>query len=64
MHVTANHEIPRVMIREFLVPQSKDNDVDGLCSQKEGAICYTAAETINLRKETFGERITSSRGPV
>lgn len=63
-NVTVNGERYRAMINGFFVPELKDVDVDDLWFQQDGVTCHTANETINLLKETFGERIISRRGPV
>lgn len=63
-NVTVNGERYRAMINDFFVPELKDVDVDDLWFQQDGATCHTANDTINLLKETFGERIISRRGPV
>lgn len=63
-NVTVNGERYRAMINDFFVPELEDVDVDDLWFQQDGATCHTANDTINLLKETFGERIISRRGPV
>ena len=39
-------------------------NVGQLWFQQDGSTCHTARATINLLKETFGERIISRFGPV
>ena len=63
-NVTVNGERYRAMINDFFVPELDDVDVDDLWFQQDGATCHTANATIDLLKETFGERIISRRGPV
>ncbi|GFU98793.1 putative transposable element [Trichonephila clavipes] len=41
------------------------NDIDGeLWFQQDGATCHTARATIDLLKDTFGDRLISRLGPV
>lgn len=62
--VTVNGERYRTMIREYLVTQLDDIDVEDVYFQQDGATSHTARETINLLAETFGERIISRNGPI
>ena len=63
-NVTVNGACYRGTINDFFVPEFEDVDVDDLWFQQDGATCHTPNETINLFKETFGERIISRRGLV
>ena len=52
------------MINDFFVPELNRLDPGELWFQQDGATCHTARATIDLLKETFGERIISRFGPV
>lgn len=54
----------RAMISDYLVNQLNNYDVQELWFQQDGATCHTARATIELLKETFGNRIVSRFGPV
>ncbi|GFX54215.1 hypothetical protein TNCV_2338491 [Trichonephila clavipes] len=41
-----------------------DHDVQELWFQQDGATCHTARATIDLLKDTFGDRLISRFGPV
>ncbi|GFT98383.1 transposable element Tc3 transposase [Trichonephila clavipes] len=53
-HVTTN----------FFIPELKNHDVQELWFQQDGATCHTARVTIDLLKDTFGDRLISHFGPV
>ncbi|GFW84248.1 uncharacterized protein TNCV_4879111 [Trichonephila clavipes] len=52
------------MITDFFIPELNNHDVQELWFQQDGATCHTARATIDLLKDTFGERLISSLGPV
>ncbi|GFW92869.1 uncharacterized protein TNCV_3495021 [Trichonephila clavipes] len=52
------------MITNFFIPESNNHDVQELRFQKDGATCHTARATIDLVKDTFGDRLISCFGPV
>ncbi|GFU76292.1 uncharacterized protein TNCV_527721 [Trichonephila clavipes] len=52
------------MITNFFIPEFNNHDVQKLWFQQDGATCHTARATIDLLKDTFGDRIISRFGPV
>ncbi|GFW63190.1 transposable element Tc3 transposase [Trichonephila clavipes] len=54
----------RAMITTFFIPELNNHDVQELWFQQDGATCQTARATIELLKETFGDRLISRFGPV
>ncbi|GFV87973.1 hypothetical protein TNCV_782531 [Trichonephila clavipes] len=52
------------MITNFFIPELNNHDVQELWFQQDGAICHTARATIDLLKDTFGDRLISRFGPV
>ncbi|GFU98015.1 uncharacterized protein TNCV_232921 [Trichonephila clavipes] len=52
------------MITNFFIPELNNHDVQELWFQQDGATCHTARATIDLLKDTFGDRIISRFGPV
>ncbi|GFY32167.1 transposable element Tc3 transposase [Trichonephila clavipes] len=52
------------MITYFLIPKLNNHDVQDLWFQQDGATCHTARATIDLLKDTFGDRPISRFGPV
>ncbi|GFS71871.1 protein O-mannosyl-transferase TMTC3 [Trichonephila clavipes] len=52
------------MITNFFIPELNNHDVQELWFQQDGAICDTACATIDLLKDTFGDRLISRFGPV
>ncbi|GFT16343.1 histone-lysine N-methyltransferase SETMAR [Trichonephila clavipes] len=52
------------MITNFFIPEWNNHDVQELWFQQDGATCHTARATIDLLKDTFGDRLISSFGPV
>ncbi|GFT56341.1 DUF4817 domain-containing protein [Trichonephila clavipes] len=52
------------MITNFFIPELNNHDVQKLCFQQDGATCHTARATIDLFKDTFGDRLISRFGPV
>ncbi|GFW82280.1 uncharacterized protein TNCV_3817611 [Trichonephila clavipes] len=62
--VTVNGDRYRAMITNFFIPELNDHDVQELWFQYDGATCHTAHATIDLLKDTFGDRLISRFGPV
>ncbi|GFW87374.1 hypothetical protein TNCV_1267471 [Trichonephila clavipes] len=52
------------MITNFFIPELNNHDVQELWFQQDGATCHTARATIDLLKDTFGNRLISPFGPV
>ncbi|GFW87999.1 hypothetical protein TNCV_216711 [Trichonephila clavipes] len=52
------------MITNFFIPELTNHDVQELWFQQDGATCHTARATIDLLKDTFGDRLISRFGPV
>ncbi|GFV50588.1 uncharacterized protein TNCV_3122851 [Trichonephila clavipes] len=52
------------MITNFFIPELNNHDVQELWFQQDGATCHTARATIDLLKDTFGDSLISSFGPV
>ncbi|GFY00608.1 gamma-tubulin complex component 2 [Trichonephila clavipes] len=52
------------MITNFFIPELNNHDVQELWFQQDGATCHTARATINLLKDTFGDRLISRFGLV
>ncbi|GFV88895.1 uncharacterized protein TNCV_1226921 [Trichonephila clavipes] len=52
------------MITNFFIPELNNHDVQELWFQQDGATCQTARATIDLLKDTFGDRLISRFGPV
>ncbi|GFV54071.1 uncharacterized protein TNCV_1071941 [Trichonephila clavipes] len=52
------------MITNFSIPELNNHDVQELWFQQDGATCHTDRATIDLLKDTFGDRIISRFGPV
>ncbi|GFW95058.1 peptidoglycan-recognition protein 2 [Trichonephila clavipes] len=63
-NVTVNGDRYRAMITNFSIPELNNHDVQELWFQQDGATCYTARATIDLLKDTFGDRLISRFGPV
>ncbi|GFT66742.1 uncharacterized protein TNCV_1395051 [Trichonephila clavipes] len=63
-NVTVNGDRYRAMITNFFIPELNNHDVQELWFQQDGAACHTARATIDLLKDTFGDRIISRFGPV
>ncbi|GFV28643.1 integrase catalytic domain-containing protein [Trichonephila clavipes] len=63
-NVTVNGDRYRVMITNFFIHELNNHDVQELWFQQDGATCHTARATIDLLKETFGDRLISRFGPV
>ncbi|GFW88088.1 uncharacterized protein TNCV_217601 [Trichonephila clavipes] len=52
------------MITNFFIPELDNYDVQELWFQQDGATGDTARATIDLLKDTFGDRLISRFGPV
>ncbi|GFV49349.1 helicase domino [Trichonephila clavipes] len=52
------------MITNFFIPELNNHDVQELWFQQDGAPCHTARATIDLLKDTLGDRLISRFGPV
>ncbi|GFW23844.1 transposase [Trichonephila clavipes] len=63
-NVTVNGDRYRAMITNFFIPELNNHDVQELWFQQDGATCHTALATIDLLKDTFGDRLISRFGPV
>ncbi|GFU44753.1 DUF4817 domain-containing protein [Trichonephila clavipes] len=63
-NVTVNGDWYRAMITNFFIPELNNHDVQELWFQQDGAIGHTARATIDLLKDTFGNRLISRFGPV
>ncbi|GFT54363.1 heat shock 70kDa protein 8 [Trichonephila clavipes] len=63
-YVTVNGDRYRAMITNFFIPELNNHDVQELWLQQDGATCHTARATIDLLKDTFGDRLFSRFGPV
>ncbi|GFX97829.1 uncharacterized protein TNCV_4904801 [Trichonephila clavipes] len=63
-NVTVNGDRYRAIITNFFIPELNNHDVQELWFQQDGTTCHTAHATIDLLKDTFGERPISRFGPV
>ncbi|GFT78225.1 putative DD41D transposase [Trichonephila clavipes] len=63
-NVTVNGDRYRNMITNFFIPELNNHNVQELWFQQDGAIYHTARATIDLLKDTFGDRLISRFGPV
>ncbi|GFV92041.1 uncharacterized protein TNCV_1894771 [Trichonephila clavipes] len=52
------------MITNFFIPELNNHDVQELWFQQDGTTCHTARATIDLLKDTFGDRLISRLVPV
>ncbi|GFU70187.1 transposable element Tc3 transposase [Trichonephila clavipes] len=52
------------MITNFFIPKLNNHDVQELWFQQDGTTCHTARATIDLLKDTFGDRLISRFRPV
>ncbi|GFT18994.1 hypothetical protein TNCV_3212281 [Trichonephila clavipes] len=59
-----NDDRYRAMSTNFFIPELNNHDVQELWFQQDGATCHTARATIDLLKDTFGDRLISRFGPV
>ncbi|GFV50259.1 uncharacterized protein TNCV_621711 [Trichonephila clavipes] len=51
------------MITNFFIPELNNHDAQELWFQQDGATCHTARATIDLLKDTFGDRLISRFRP-
>ncbi|GFV81172.1 putative transposable element [Trichonephila clavipes] len=63
-NVTVNGDWYRAMITNVFIPELNNHGVQELWFQQDGATCHTARATIDLLKNTFGDRLISRFGPV
>ncbi|GFU24577.1 uncharacterized protein TNCV_2265211 [Trichonephila clavipes] len=63
-NVTVDGDRYRAMITNFFIPELNNHDVQELWFQQDDAICHTARATIDLLKDTLGDRLISRFGPV
>ncbi|GFW23928.1 putative LOC100569746 [Trichonephila clavipes] len=63
-NVTVNGDRYRALITNFFIPELNNHDVQELSFQQDGATCHTARATIDLLKDTLGDRLISRFGPV
>ncbi|GFX24579.1 putative transposable element [Trichonephila clavipes] len=63
-NVTVNVDRYRAMITNFFISELNNHDVQELWFQQDGATCHTARATIDLLKDTFGDRLISRFGLV
>ncbi|GFV55293.1 tigger transposable element-derived protein 1 [Trichonephila clavipes] len=63
-NVTVNGDRYKAMITNFFIPELNNRDVQELWFQQDGATCHTARATIDLLKDTLGDRLISRFGPV
>ncbi|GFY21680.1 uncharacterized protein TNCV_1168241 [Trichonephila clavipes] len=61
---TVNGDRYGALITNFFIPELNNHDVKELWFQQDGATCHTARATIDLLKDTFGDRLISRFGPV
>ncbi|GFT73363.1 hypothetical protein TNCV_4009711 [Trichonephila clavipes] len=61
-NVTVNGDRYRAMITNFFIPELNNHDVQELWFQQDGATCHTVRATIDLLKDTFGDRLISRFG--
>ncbi|GFV72191.1 uncharacterized protein TNCV_3278461 [Trichonephila clavipes] len=59
-----NSDRYRAMITNFFISEFNNQDVQELWFQQDGATFRTARATIDLLKDTFGDRLISRFGPV
>ncbi|GFV28182.1 uncharacterized protein TNCV_678701 [Trichonephila clavipes] len=59
-----NSDRYRALITNFFIPELNNHDVQELWFQQDGATCHTARATIDLLKDTFGDRLILRFGPV
>ncbi|GFV10738.1 DUF4817 domain-containing protein [Trichonephila clavipes] len=52
------------MITTLFIPELNNHDVQERWFQQDGATCHTARATIDLLKDTFGDRLISRFAPV
>ncbi|GFX88307.1 DUF4817 domain-containing protein [Trichonephila clavipes] len=63
-NVTVNGDRYRAMITNLFIHELNNHDVQELWLQQDGVTGHTARATIDLLKDTFGDRLISRFGPV
>ncbi|GFY34332.1 paramyosin [Trichonephila clavipes] len=63
-NVTVNGDRYRAILTNFFIPELNNHDVQELWFQQDGATSHTARATIDLLKDTFGDRLISRFGLV
>ncbi|GFT27091.1 putative DD41D transposase [Trichonephila clavipes] len=63
-NVTVNGDRYRAMMTNLFIPELNNHDVQELWFQQDGATCHTVRATIDLLKDTSGDRLISRFGPV
>ncbi|GFV54703.1 DUF4817 domain-containing protein [Trichonephila clavipes] len=63
-NVIVNGDRYRAMITNFFIPELNNHDVHELWFQQDGATCHTDRATIDILKDTFGDRLISRFRPV
>ncbi|GFV98122.1 thyroid receptor-interacting protein 11 [Trichonephila clavipes] len=63
-NVIVNGDWYTAMITNFFIPELNNHNVQELWFQQDSATCHTARATIDLLKDTFGDRLISRFGPV
>ncbi|GFT97552.1 transposable element Tcb1 transposase [Trichonephila clavipes] len=63
-YILVNGDRYRATITNFFIPELNNHDVQELWFQQDGATCYTDRATIDLLKDTFGDRLILRFGPV
>ncbi|GFY14525.1 transposable element Tc3 transposase [Trichonephila clavipes] len=63
-NVAVNGDRYRAMITNFFIPELNNHDVQELWFQQDDATCHIARATIDLLKDTLGDRLISRFGPV
>ncbi|GFY03708.1 DUF4817 domain-containing protein [Trichonephila clavipes] len=63
-NVTVNGDRFRAMTTNFFIPELNNHGVQELWFQQDGATCHTVRATIDVLKDTFGDRLISRFGPV
>ncbi|GFS88951.1 putative DD41D transposase [Trichonephila clavipes] len=63
-NVRVNGDRYGAMITNFFIPELNNHDVQELWFQQDDATCHTAHATIDILKDTFGDRLILRFGPV
>ncbi|GFV67130.1 uncharacterized protein TNCV_3668851 [Trichonephila clavipes] len=64
LNITVNGDRYRAMITNFFIPELNNHNVQELWFQQDGTKCHTVFATIDLLKNTFGDRLISHFRPV
>ena len=62
--VTVNGDRYRAMLNEFLFTKIKEEIIDNIWFQQDGATCHTAEATLDVLRSLFEHRIISHRADV